>query len=94
MISQNLGGHAAADTGVVVSPTSTIQVKASTEDTMDVEKDVTVNMTSDEGVFTAEVVTETKLDGATQKETKIFTGTEAEVMAKIEAMKFVEVSIE
>jgi hypothetical protein len=34
------------------------------------------------------------LDGATQKETKIFTGTEAEVMAKIEAMKFVEVSIE
>ena len=94
VIAPILGGHAAADTGAVVSPTSTMQVKASTEDTMDVEKDVTVNMTSDEGVFTAEVVTETKLDGATQKETKIFTGTEAEVMAKIEAMKIVEVNIE
>ncbi|MDA9308042.1 sodium-translocating pyrophosphatase [Flavobacteriaceae bacterium] len=86
VIAPILGGHAAADTGAVVSPTSTMQVKASTEDTMDVEKDVTVNMTSDEGVFTAEVVTVTKLDRATQKETKIFTGTEAEVMAKIEAM--------
>ena len=94
VIAPILGGHAAADTGAVVNPTSTIQVKASTEDTMDVEKDVTVNMTSDEGVFTAEVVTVTKLDGATQKETKIFTGTEAEVMAKIEAMKIVEVNIE
>ena len=94
VIAPILGGHAAADTGAVVSPTSTMQVKASTEDTMDVEKDVTVNMTSDEGVFTAEVVTVTKLDGATQKETKIFTGTEAEVMAKIEAMKIVEVNIE
>ena len=89
VIAPILGGHAAADTGAVVNPTSTIQVKANTEDTMDVEKDVTVNMTSDEGVFTAEVVTETKLDGATQKETKIFTGTEAEVMAKIEAMKII-----
>ena len=86
VIAPILGGHADADTGAVVSPTSTMQVKASTEDTMDVEKDVTVNMTSDEGVFTAEVVTETKLDGATQKETKIFTGTEAEVKAKIAAM--------
>ena len=86
VIAPILGGHAAADTGAVVSPTSTMQDKASTEDTMDVEKDVTVNMTSDEGVFTAEVVTETKLDGATQKETKIFTGTEAEVKAKIAAM--------
>ena len=94
VIAPILGGHAAPDTGAVVNPTSTIQVKASTEDTMDVEKDVTVNMTSDEGVFTAEVVTVTKLDGATQKETKIFTGTEAEVMAKIEAMKIVEVNIE
>ncbi|MDB4175033.1 sodium-translocating pyrophosphatase [Flavobacteriaceae bacterium] len=94
VIAPILGGHAAADTGAVVSPTSTMQVKASTEDTMDVEKDVTVNMTSDEGVFTAEVVTETKLDGATQKKISIFTGTKAEVMAKIEAMKFVEVSIE
>ena len=94
VIAPILGGHAAADTGAVVSPTSTMQVKASTEDTMDVEKDVTVNMTSDEGVFKAEVVTVTKLDGATQKETKIFTGTEAEVMAKIEAMKIVEVNIE
>ncbi|MDA9239360.1 sodium-translocating pyrophosphatase, partial [Flavobacteriaceae bacterium] len=65
VIAPILGGHAAADTGAVVSPTSTMQVKASTEDTMDVEKDVTVNMTSDEGVFTAEVVTVTKLDGAT-----------------------------
>ncbi|MDB9828531.1 sodium-translocating pyrophosphatase [Flavobacteriaceae bacterium] len=94
VIAPILGGHAAADTGAVVNPTSTIQVKANTEDTMDVEKEVTVNMTSDEGVFTAEVVTVTKLDGATQKETKIFTGTEAEVMAKIEAMKIVEVNIE
>ena len=94
VIAPILGGHAAADTGAVVNPTSTMQVKASTEDTMDVEKDVTVNMTSDEGVFTAEVVTVTKLDGATQKETKIFTGTQAEVMAKIEAMKIVEVNIE
>ena len=94
VIAPILGGHAAADTGAVVNPTSTIQVKANTEDTMDVEKDVTVNMTSDEGVFTAEVVTVTKLDGATQKETKIFTGTQAEVMAKIEAMKIVEVNIE
>ena len=94
VIAPILGGHAAADTGAVVNPTSTIQVKANTEDTMDVEKDVTVKMTSDEGVFTAEVVTVTKLDGAIQKETKIFTGTEAEVMAKIEAMKIVEVNIE
>ena len=94
VIAPILGGHAAADTGAVVNPTSTIQVKANTEDIMDVEKDVTVNMTSDEGVFTAEVVTVTKLDGATQKETKIFTGTQAEVMAKIEAMKIVEVNIE
>ena len=86
VIAPILGGHAAADTGAVVNPTSTMQVKTSTEDTMDVEKDVTVNMTSDEGVFTAEVVTVTKLDGATQKETKIFTGTEAEVKAKIAAM--------
>ncbi|MDC1373334.1 sodium-translocating pyrophosphatase [Flavobacteriaceae bacterium] len=94
VIAPILGGHTAADTGAVVNPTSTMQVKANTEDTMDVEKDVTVNMTSDEGVFTAEVVTVTKLDGATQKETKIFTGTQAEVMAKIEAMKIVEVNIE
>ncbi|MDA8971096.1 sodium-translocating pyrophosphatase [Flavobacteriaceae bacterium] len=94
VIAPILGGHAAADTGAVVNPTSTMQVKASTEDTADVEKDVTVKVTSDEGVFTAEVVTVTKLDGATQKETKIFTGTEAEVMAKIEAMKIVEVNIE
>jgi len=94
VIAPILGGHAAADTGAVVNPTSTMQVKASTEDTTDVEKDVTVKVTSDEGVFTAEVVTVTKLDGATQKETKIFTGTEAEVMAKIEAMKIVEVNIE
>jgi K(+)-stimulated pyrophosphate-energized sodium pump len=86
VIAPILGGHAASDTEAVVSPTSTMQVKTSTEDTMDVEKDVTVNMTSDEGVFTAEVVTVTKLDGATQKETKIFTGTEAEVQAKIAAM--------
>jgi K(+)-stimulated pyrophosphate-energized sodium pump len=94
VIAPILGGHAAADTEAVVNPTSTMQVKASTEDTTDVEKDVTVKVTSDEGVFTAEVVTVTKLDGATQKETKIFTGTEAEVMAKIEAMKIVEVNIE
>ena len=94
VIAPILGGHAAADTEAVVNPTSTMQVKASTEDTTDVEKDVTVKVTSDEGVFTAEVVTVTKLDGATQKETKIFTGTEAEVMAKIEAMKIVEVDIE
>jgi K(+)-stimulated pyrophosphate-energized sodium pump len=86
VIAPILGGHAAADTEAVVNPTSTIQVKANTEDTMDVEKDVTVNMTSNEGVFTAEVVTVTNLDGATQKETKIFTGTEAEVQAKIAAM--------
>ena len=95
VIAPILGGHAAADTGAVVnSTTNTMQVKASTEVTMDVEKDVTVKMTSDEGVFTAEVVTVTQLDGATQKEISIFTGTEAEVMAKIEAMKFVEVNIE
>lgn len=95
VIAPILGGHAAADTGAVVnSTTNTMQVKASTEVTMDVEKDVTVKMTSDEGVFTAEVVTVTQLDGATQKEINIFTGTEAEVMAKIEAMKFVEVNIE
>jgi K(+)-stimulated pyrophosphate-energized sodium pump len=95
VIAPILGGHAAADTGAVVNPTTnTMQVKASTEVTMDVEKDVTVKMTSDEGVFTAEVVTVTQLDGATQKEISIFTGTEAEVMAKIEAMKFVEVNIE
>ena len=94
VIAPILGGHAAADTEAVVNPTSTMQVKASTEDTTDVEKDVTVKVTSDEGVFTAEVVTVTKLDGATQKETKIFKGTEAEVMAKIEAMKIVEVNIE
>jgi K(+)-stimulated pyrophosphate-energized sodium pump len=95
VIAPILGGHAAADTGAVVNPTTnTMQVKASTEVTMDVEKDVTVKMTSDKGVFTAEVVTVTQLDGATQKEISIFTGTEAEVMAKIEAMKFVEVNIE
>ena len=86
MIAPILGGHAAADTEAVVNPTSTIQVKANTEDTMDIEKDLTTNMTSDEGVFTAEVVTVTNLDGATQKETKIFTWTEAEVQAKIAAM--------
>ena len=91
VIAPILGGHAAADTGAVVNPTSTIQVKANTEDTMDVEKDVTVKVTSDEGVFTAEVVTVTKLDGATQKETKIFTGTEAEVTAKIDALEATKV---
>jgi K(+)-stimulated pyrophosphate-energized sodium pump len=91
VIAPILGGHAAADTGAVVSPTSTMQVKASTEDTTDVEKDVTVKVTSDEGVFTAEVVTVTKLDGATQKETKIFTGTEAEVTAKIDALEATKV---
>ena len=91
VIAPILGGHAAADTGAVVNPTSTIQVKANTEDTMDVEKDVTVKVTSDEGVFTAEVVTVTKLDGATQKETKIYTGTEAEVTAKIDALEATKV---
>ena len=91
VIAPILGGHAAADTGAVVNPTSTIQVKANTEDTMDVEKDVTVKVTSDEGVFTAEVLTVTKLDGATQKETKIFTGTEAEVTAKIDALEATKV---
>ena len=91
VIAPILGGHAAADTGAVVNPTSTMQVKASTEDTTDVEKDVTVKVTSDEGVFTAEVVTVTKLDGATQKETKIFTGTEAEVTAKIDALEATKV---
>ncbi|MFT6826707.1 MAG: hypothetical protein ACJAYD_001270, partial [Patiriisocius sp.] len=35
-----------------------------------------------------------KMEGFTKKETNVFTGTEAEVMAKIEAMKSVEVSIE
>jgi K(+)-stimulated pyrophosphate-energized sodium pump len=91
VIAPILGGHAAADTEAVVNPTSTMQVKASTEDTTDVEKDVTVKVTSDEGVFTAEVVTVTKLDGATQKETKIFTGTEAEVTAKIDALEATKV---
>ncbi|MGY8921768.1 MAG: hypothetical protein ACKVKQ_07715, partial [Flavobacteriales bacterium] len=47
VIAPILGGHAASDTEAVVSPTSTIQVKANTEDTVDVEKDLTVNMTSD-----------------------------------------------
>ena len=91
VIAPILGGHAAADTEAVVNPTSTMQVKASTEDTTDVEKNVTVKVTSDEGVFTAEVVTVTKLDGATQKETKIFTGTEAEVTAKIDALEATKV---
>ena len=47
VIAPILGGHAAADTEAVVNPTSTIQVKANTEDTVDVEKDLTVKMTSD-----------------------------------------------
>jgi K(+)-stimulated pyrophosphate-energized sodium pump len=95
VIAPILGGHA-ADAEAVLNPQSTKQVNMSQQDATDVEKekDVVVKMTSDEGVFTAEVITETKMDGFTKKETNVFTGTEAEVMAKIEAMKFVEVSIE
>jgi K(+)-stimulated pyrophosphate-energized sodium pump len=95
VIAPILGGHA-ADAEAVLNPQSTKQVNMSQQDATDVEKekDVVVKMTSDEGVFTAEVITETKMDGFTKKETNVFTGTEAEVMAKIEAMKSVEVSIE
>ncbi|MFT4673136.1 MAG: K(+)-stimulated pyrophosphate-energized sodium pump [Saprospiraceae bacterium] len=95
VIAPILGGHA-ADAEAVLNPQSTKQVNMSQQDVTDVEKekDVVVKMTSDEGVFTAEVITETKMDGFTKKETNVFTGTEAEVMAKIEAMKSVEVSIE
>jgi K(+)-stimulated pyrophosphate-energized sodium pump len=95
VIAPILGGHA-ADAEAVLNPQSTKQVNMSQQDATDVEKekDVVVKMTSDEGIFTAEVITETKMDGFTKKETNVFTGTEAEVMAKIEAMKSVEVSIE
>ncbi|MFT4943056.1 MAG: K(+)-stimulated pyrophosphate-energized sodium pump [Flavobacteriales bacterium] len=95
VIAPILGGHA-ADAEAVLNPQSTKQVNMSQQDVTDVEKekDVVIKMTSDEGVFTAEVITETKMDGFTKKETNVFTGTEAEVMAKIEAMKSVEVSIE
>ncbi len=95
VIAPILGGHA-ADAEAVLNPQSTKQVNMSQQDVTDVEKekDVVIKMTSDEGVFTAEVITETKMDGFTKKETNVFTGTEAEVMAKIEAMKAVEGSIE
>ena len=89
VIAPILGGHAVADAEAVISPQSTMQVSANSQQTMDVEKDVTVKMTSQDGVFTATVTITTQQDGYTKKVSKLFTGTETEVMAKLEAMDVV-----
>jgi K(+)-stimulated pyrophosphate-energized sodium pump len=44
-------------------------------------------------VTTANVTTETTIDGETTSETKTFTGTEAEVNAQVEAMKDVKLEV-
>jgi K(+)-stimulated pyrophosphate-energized sodium pump len=59
----------------------------------EVTKEVQVEMSTEGEEVTAKVTIKTTKDGETTSETKIFTGTEEEVKAQIEAMKDVDVKL-
>jgi K(+)-stimulated pyrophosphate-energized sodium pump len=69
--------------------------KLHTEETVEMSKEVKVNMESnDDGTVKATVTTVITKDGETTTEDKVFEGTEAEVKAQLEALKDVEVKME
>jgi len=59
----------------------------------EVSKEVKVEMSVEGDVTTANVTTETTINGETTSETKTFTGTEAEVKEQVEAMKNVKIEV-
>ena len=82
VIAPILGGHAIEDTAADAPKENTIQV--------DTEKQVVVQMSSDDDeLFTATVTITTQEDGYTKKVSKLFTGTKAQVDAQIQAMDVV-----
>jgi len=69
--------------------------KLHTEETVELSKEVKVNMESnDNGTVKATVTTSITKDGETTTEDKVYEGTEAEVKAQLEALKDVEVKME
>mgnify|MGYP003148362889 CR=1 FL=1 len=62
-------------------------------DAAEVSREVMVKMTVDGDITTAVVTTETTKNGETTSDTQTFTGTEAEVKAKIDALKNVDVKV-
>jgi K(+)-stimulated pyrophosphate-energized sodium pump len=69
--------------------------KLHTEETVEMSKEVKVNMESnDDGTVKATVTTVITKDGETTTEDKVFEGTEAEVKAQLDALKDVEVKME
>jgi K(+)-stimulated pyrophosphate-energized sodium pump len=84
VIAPILGGHATEDTAVDATQENTIQV--------DTEKQVIVEMSSDDNqIYTATVTITDKEDGYTTKVTKVFKGTKAEVTAEIDALEATQV---
>ncbi|MGK0385837.1 MAG: K(+)-stimulated pyrophosphate-energized sodium pump [Patiriisocius sp.] len=97
VIAPILGGHGEGDTAMVSSSETMmiIDVDGNTKEVGDeVEKQVRVEMTEENGITTAAVTIETKEGGYTKEETKTYSGTEAEVKAKIEAIKGVDIHVE
>ena len=83
VIAPILGGHAIADTEAVANKEMTMEVETEKK----VEKQVRVEMSSDDDqLYTATVTITTQEDGYTTKVDKIFTGTRAEVEAKIQSL--------
>jgi len=83
VIAPILGGHAIADTEAVDNKEMTMEVETEKK----VEKQVRVEMSSDDDqLYTATVTITTQEDGYTTKVDKIFTGTRAEVEAKIQSL--------
>ena len=83
VIAPILGGHAIADTETVANKEMTMEVETEKK----VEKQVRVEMSSDDDqLYTATVTITTQEDGYTTKVDKIFTGTRAEVEAKIQSL--------
>ena len=83
VIAPILGGHAIADTEAVANKEMTMEVETEKK----VEKQVRVEMSSDDDqLYTATVTITTQEDGYTTKVDKIFTGSRAEVEAKIQSL--------
>jgi K(+)-stimulated pyrophosphate-energized sodium pump len=97
VIAPILGGHGERDTAMV-SNTETMMIidaDGNTKEASDeIEKQVRVEMSEENGITTAVVSIERKESGYTKKETKTYSGTEAEVKAKIETIKGVGIHVE
>ncbi|MGK0379399.1 MAG: K(+)-stimulated pyrophosphate-energized sodium pump, partial [Patiriisocius sp.] len=105
VIAPILGGHAEIEEGDGNASSEMIMIDSDGNKTVvnddtaailektDVQKEVEVKMSVDGDVTTADVVYKTTVNGKTTTETKTLKGTEAEVKAKLDRLKDVDVKV-